>query len=135
MMPIRAATAEDLPFAIRMIGQLWESHGEDVSDPGPVAARAAEIMEFCDCYVIGAPPMAFASLQDAGDHMVIRHFALEATERGKGQGRAAFEALEAHVFPGRPSRLYSSTTIPGPRAFWEKMGYGVYAYCMNRKGA
>ena len=133
-MPIRAATAEDLPFATRMIGQLWEAHDFDDYDDDRLAVRAAEIMEFCDCYVLGEPPVAFASLQDAGDHMVIRHFTVEKAERGKGRGRAAFEALEAHAFPGRPSRLYASMEIPEPRAFWEKMGYGTFAWCMERKG-
>lgn len=134
MMAIRSATPGDLPFAARMIGQLWEAHGDAVSDEARLADRASEIMNICDCYVIGDPPVAFASLQDAGDHMVIRHFALEKAERGKGRGRAAFEALEARAFPDRPSRLYASMTVPQPKAFWEKMGYGAFAYCMERKG-
>jgi GNAT superfamily N-acetyltransferase len=132
---VRAANAHDLLLATRLIGQLWEAHGEDNYDVDSLAVRADEIMRTCDCYVIGDPPVAFASLQDAGDHMVIRHFSVEAAERGKGVGRAAFEALEAHAFPGRASRLYASMDIPGPRAFWEKMGYDLYAYVMQRKGA
>lgn len=132
---VRAASGDDMPLAVRLIGQLWEAHGEDDYDDASLAARADEILRTCDCYVIGDPPVAFASLQDAGDHMVIRHFSVEATERGKGIGRAAFEALEAHAFPGRASRLYASMDIPGPRAFWEKMGYDLYAYVMQRKGA
>lgn len=131
---VRAATADDGAFAVRMIGQLWEAHGEDDYDADSLAARTDEILRTCDCYVIGDPPIAFASLQEAGDHVLIRHFSVEAAERGKGTGRAAFDALEAAVFPGRTSRLYASMTHPGPRAFWEKMGYGTYAYCMQRKG-
>lgn len=132
---IRAARAGDLQVATRLIGQLWEAHGEDDYDAVALTDRTDEIMRTCDCYVIGDPPVAFASLQDAGDHMLIRHFAVEASERGKGVGRAAFEALEAHAFADRPSRLYVSMDIPGPRAFWEKMGYDLYAHVMQRKGA
>ncbi|MEM1298538.1 MAG: GNAT family N-acetyltransferase [Pseudomonadota bacterium] len=133
MMAVRSATPEDLPFATRMMGQLWDAHG-DTYDDAQITDRTAEVMEICDCYVLGDPPVAFASLQDLGDYMLIRHFALENAERGKGKGRAAFEALEAHAFPGRPSRLFASTTLPQPKAFWEKMGYGAFAYCMSRKG-
>ena len=103
-------------------------------DHDAARARTEEIMDICDCYMIGEPPVAFASLQDAGDYMLVRHFAVDAAERGKGTGRAAFEALEARAFPGRNSRLYASIDVPGPKAFWEKMGYGAFGYMMERKG-
>jgi GNAT superfamily N-acetyltransferase len=125
---------EDQPFAVRMIGQLWEAHGYDDYDDASLAARAGEIMEHCECYVIGDPPVAFASLQEQGDYKLVRHFSVEADQRGQGVGRAAFEALEAHAFPGRRSRLYASTDLEGPKAFWEKMGYKIFAYTMERKG-
>ncbi len=133
---VRPATEDDLPRAVALIGQLWQAHDEDDYDDASLRARTEQIMQTRDCYMIeheGAS-LAFASLQEAGDHVVVRHFSLEASERGKGLGRAAFQALEAHAFPGRNSRLYASNRHPGPKAFWEKMGYHVFAYTMERKG-
>ena len=133
---VRAATQHDLPFATRMVGQLWEAHAFDDYDEAMLAERSAEIMQQCECYVIEHEdtPLAFASLQEQGDYKLIRHFSVERDQRGQGLGRAAFEALEAHAFPGRKSRLYASTELAGPKAFWEKMGYSVFAYTMEREG-
>ena len=133
---VRDATLDDLPFATRMVGQLWEAHAFDDYDDAMLAERSAEIMDHCECYVIeheGAP-LGFASLQEQGDYKLIRHFSVERDRRGKGLGRAAFQALEAAVFPGRKSRLYASTELAGPKAFWERMGYQIFAYTMERKG-
>ena len=129
---VRSATPEDLPRAAELIRQLHVAHGE-AWDTDRATARTVEIMDHCDCYMIGDPPVAFASLQDAGDYVLIRHFCMDEAERGKGQGRTGFDALEAHAFAGRKSRLYASTVEQRPRAFWEKMGYDVFAYTMQRK--
>lgn len=130
---VRAAVPDDQPRASELIGQLWEAHGYDDYDDASLKARTEEIMATCECYMIGDPPVAFASLQDQGDYMLIRHFSLERAERGQNKGRAAFEALRMHVFPDRKSRLYASIDTPGPKEFWEKMGYSAFAYTMERK--
>jgi len=131
---VRPATPADLPLVTSLLRQLWESEELDDYDDAILASRAAELMEQCTVYMMESEgiAVAFASLKDQGDHMLIRHFSLEERERGKGLGRAAFEALEAHAFAGRTSRLYATIHFPGPRAFWEKMGYGAIAYTMER---
>ena len=132
-MIVRAATPDDLAFASDLLGQLNAAHGEVNQDQGRLDARAAEVLAICDCYVIGDPPAAFASLQDAGDYMTVRHFVVDQAHRGNGTGRAAFTALENHAFPGRKSRLFASLTEERPKAFWEAMGYSAFAYTMERK--
>ena len=134
-MQVRPAHNADLPRVVELIDQMWQAHGEDDYDQTSLTARCREIMATCTCYMIerDGRAIAFASLQDQGDYMLIRHFTLEETLRGAGVGRAAFAALEAHAFPGRKSRLYASIEVPGPRAFWERMGYRAFAYTMERK--
>ena len=115
--------------------QLYVAHNFNDWDEASLAARAAELMSHCDCYMIDheGAPLAFASLQEQGDYKLIRHFSVEETRRGQGLGRAAFQALEAHAFSDRKSRLYASIETAGPKEFWEKMGYRAFAYTMERK--
>ncbi len=120
---------------VEHIRQLWEAHGYSDYDAASLTRRCREILEHCECYIIDGnnKPLAFASLQEQGDYKLVRHFSVIEARRGQGHGRQAFEALEAHAFPGRKSRLYASIEAAGPKAFWEKMGYHAFAYTMERK--
>ncbi|MEM7057437.1 MAG: GNAT family N-acetyltransferase [Pseudomonadota bacterium] len=130
---VREAISKDLPLAAELMGQLWTAHGFDDHDDSYRRSRTQKIMETCDCYLVGDPPIAFAALQDIGDHMLIRQFCLDASHRGQGKGRAVFEALKNHAFPDRSSRLFAHIGNAASRKFWEKMGYSAFAYAMERE--
>lgn len=130
---IRAATEADLGVLAGFVRQLWEAHGS-VDGPNTPEVRARSLLDTTDVKIVerGGTPIAYAALLDMGDYMFIRHFAVDRAHRGSGTGRAAFDALEAACFPGRGVRLDASVKIPGPKAFWEALGFHVHAHAMQR---
>ncbi|MEM7189185.1 MAG: GNAT family N-acetyltransferase [Pseudomonadota bacterium] len=130
---VRAAESGDLPLAADLMGQLWTAHGFEDHDEAYRSTRTEKIMATCDCYLIGDPPIAFAALQDVGDHMLVRQFCVDVAHRGQGKGQAAFEALRSKIFPKRSSRLYAYLENQASKRFWEKMGYDAFAYTMEHK--
>ena len=114
--------------------QLYDAHGEDSYTLDQMRSRVAELLRHGQAIVIlsGGAPVGYAVLQDRGDHMFVKHFVIGDGARRAGLGRAAFAALEAAYFPARPVRLDASIKVPGPRAFWEALGFKAYAYAMRR---
>ncbi|MEO1492692.1 MAG: GNAT family N-acetyltransferase [Pseudomonadota bacterium] len=130
---IRDAGEGDLALLAGFVLQLWEAHGS-IAGPNTPDDRARTLLDTTAVKFIerDGVPIAYAALLDMGDYMFIRHFAVDRAHRGGGTGRAAFDALEAACFAGRGVRLDASVKIPGPKAFWEAMGFHVHAHAMQR---
>jgi GNAT superfamily N-acetyltransferase len=75
---------------------------------------------------------AYALVSENGDHVFIRQFVVDEPERGRGVGRALFEALEEEY--GAPQfRLDVMEGRDDARAFWERMGFAPRAVNMRRE--
>ena len=132
---LRPAISEDLELLTGYLRQLNASHGESRYTLEQMRARMAEIIRDGEAVVIlshGAPA-GYAVIEDHATHAFIRHFLIVEGARRAGLGRAAFAALEAAHFPGRQVRLDASIKVPGPRAFWEAIGFRIHACAMRRE--
>ena len=119
--------------------QLWLAHENDATRvlPEETQSRAVDMLANYDVLLLseGGRPVVYTAIKDNGDHVFIRHFVVDDAARGRGIGRAAFQHLASHRFAGRSFRLDASVKVPGPRAFWETLGFRPRAWAMERRAA
>lgn len=130
---LRAARREEAGVLAVLVQGLLTAHGA-APDPEKAAARAAHLLADYDVvfFTQADAIIGYAASIDHGDHVFLRHFALAPDHRGRGLGRAAFALFCDERLGGRELRLDAAMHIPGPRAFWEKMGLRVAAWSMKR---
>lgn len=132
---VRAANPAEIDRLADLVFQLWEAHEDAVSDTAAARDRAADLMQTSDVkfFEQDGAVIGYAALQDLGDYMLVRHFVINTPVRGRGTGRAAYDALATACFPGRAVRLDAAIHVPGPRAFWEALGFVPRAWSMEYK--
>ena len=140
MTPVRReALPEDLPVVGQFVRQLWLAHEDDPQrlTLEMAVARASELMTRYRIHLWEQEDavVAYAATQDNGDHVFIRHYVIADSLRGQGRGRTMFEEMVAECYPGTRLRLDASMKIPGPKAFWEALGFAARSYSMERAAA
>lgn len=140
-MEIRRASMEDMPAIESLMGQLGEAaHGE--VDPG-LADRVADLLSRAECGLwvadVGGQvaglisASSYLTLWHAGPTVIIDELVVDASQRGKGVGRALIGAVVEWARDIGASEVEVSTELDNQAAqrFYARCGFTYQALLLE----